>query len=282
MTEMPPAGADGGVRALLRTLVHGNVVIALAATGVALTTVAIAGLPLEPLPMGFVFVATLFAYTLNRLGDRTEDAANLPGRTAFMDAYGRYLVAFAAAGYLCGIVAIAWWRPYLLAGALVPAIAAWLYSSGRVKRVLLGKNLFVGCMWAGIPLGLGVFYGRVADPTILVVAGVIVVLLSSAAAIFDIKDIAGDRATGNRTLPVVVGVERTRHLAMGTVLAVLPVVLVAGVVLSPRLWLLLGYIVYVGTYIPFAHPGRGVLFYGLVVDGEHVLIGAVAGLLWLV
>lgn len=103
-------------------------------------------------------------------------------------------------------------------------------------------------------------------------------MLTIAAAIFDIKDIEGDREAGIKTLPVVYGPEITRRSAQIANCLVAAVVLVAIVsgVLPPRFAVLLVFHCYVAGYIQAATVDRGPLFYGFVVDGEHVLLAVLA------
>lgn len=285
---METVEAVGGIRehvvprgiGLLRALVHSNLLVAMAATGVAVTTLGVLSLPVDPIPLAFVFVATLFGYTVNRFTDRAADAQNVPDRAAFVEAYGEPLLGIAGLGYLGGIAVTAAWWPSILPVALVPGIATALYATDA-KRVFLVKNGLVGLTWACIPLGLGLYYGRPADPGILSMAAVIGALIGIAAVVFDIKDIAGDRAVGTRTLPVVVGPRSTRRLAAAATVCVIPLILIPAAIVSWRFLALLAYPAYLLAYLPFASTGRGALFYGLVVDGEHVAVGVLVALLWL-
>jgi len=255
-------------------LVHSNLFISAAATSVALSTMLLAGLAPDPPALFIVFAATFFVYSLNRITDIEEDRENVPGRADFTERYGRPLFVGGVALYLLAIVgAVALGLPGAPFLAL-PAVAAALYSLFQLKQILFVKNLIVGVSWGIIPLGVGVYYGIVATPPILVLSGVFTVMLTVAAAIFDIKDIEGDRAEGIRTAPIVFGPKATRigSLVVTAVVAV-GVVAVVGIGIIPRRFLvLLGFLGYVVAYIPFASPDRGPLFYGFVVDGEHVFL----------
>lgn len=264
---------------LLRSLVHANVVISLAGVGVAITTYALLGLPPAPIPVAFAFSAVFFAYTLNRLWDRAEDGANLPGRTAFIDRYGRYVLGFALFIYGIGVAAVVAWEPWFALIAPIPPLATWLYSNGPFKQAFLVKNAFVGLMWGAIPFGIGVVTGRPMSAITILTALLIAWLITMAAIVFDIKDVRGDRLAGVRTLPTAIGVARTRRLAWWGVIGAIPLILLATATVTPRFLLLFGYVVYLGVAIPFASADRGSLYFGLVVDGEHVLVGSLAGVL---
>lgn len=256
------------------TLVHSNLLISLSATGVAVSTMLLADLPLDLLPLGTVFAVTLFVYSFNRLADRSEDMQNLSDRTAFVGRYGRVLLAAGVILYLAASgIALARGVPGTPALA-IPAAVAVLYSVVGVKRILLVKNLLVGLSWGLIPLGVGVYHDVLWTVDILFMALFTTAVLTIAAAVFDIKDIEGDRAEGIRTIPIVLGVDRTRYLAAAasaTVGLVVAGLLLAGV-LSARYTVLFGLVGYVAGYSMLARQDRTSLFYGFVIDVEQTLL----------
>ena len=98
------------------------------------------------------------------------------------------------------------------------------------------------------------------------------VSVTVAAALFDIKDIEGDRREGIRTVPNVFGPHVTRVASFVVVSALVPAVVGATLLISSDFAVLLGFLVYVLAYIPFATRDRGTLFYGFVIDGEHLFV----------
>ncbi|RQG93276.1 prenyltransferase [Natrarchaeobius halalkaliphilus] len=269
----------------LRLLVHANLFISLATVSVAVTTMVLVGLSLEFFPLFVVFAATMFVYTVNRFTDLEEDERNVPRRAAFTRRYGRFWLALGIVLYL-GAIATAVGLD--LPGALyllLPVPVALLYSLGGLKRIFLVKNCFVGLAWGVIPLGVGYYYGQLADLSVLFLAGYVTVMITIAAVIFDVKDVAGDRAEGIATVPNRLGLRSTRRLsqAANVVVATGVIGLVWTDVLTGEFLVVLAMNGYVAGYIPFATPDRGPLFYGFVVDGEHVfLAGVVLALEWLV
>jgi 4-hydroxybenzoate polyprenyltransferase len=261
-------------------LVHSNVFIALSATSVAVTTTLLAGVPLAAEPLFIVFAATLFVYNLNRITDMSEDATNVPGRVEFVRTYGRFWLAVGVLLYLLATgLAVARNLPRAEFTA-VPLLVALLYSL-KAKRILLLKNFLVGASWGLIPLGVGTYFGRLWTIDVLFLAVHVCVMITLAAIVFDIKDIEGDRAAGIRTVPALFGPRATRVLTQtGNALAGAGVVaLVAAGVLRPEYLVVLAVHFYVGAYIPFATPERTPLFYGFVVDGEHVFLAALVALM---
>ncbi|MCU4926743.1 UbiA family prenyltransferase [Halobacteria archaeon AArc-dxtr1] len=275
-----PRGASVLKRALL-ALVHSNLFISAGATSVAITTMVLLSLPIDPIPLFVVFAVTLFVYSVNRLTDVEEDERNVPGRAAFTRRYGRFWFALGILGYLLavGVAAVAArpWTPFLALPLLVAVAYSWL----RLKRAFLVKNLTVGIAWGAIPLGVGAYYGVLTDPELLFFASYVTVMLTVAAAIFDIKDMVGDLARGIETVPNRYGPAATRRVSQAINLFAAAVVLgavLAGFLSAPFL-ALLAFNAYVGAYIPFATSDRGALYYGFVVDGEHLFLAILVVLL---
>lgn len=265
-----------GIRSALLLLVHSNLLISLSATSVAVSTIVLAEFPLDPVPLFIVFAVTLFVYSFNRLTDLAEDEQNVPGRALFVERYGTILFATGGVLYLVATaIAIATGIPGAPA-MIVPLTVAVLYSVVGVKRILFLKNLLVGLSWGMIPLGVGVYYERLLTLDVLFTFGFITAALTIAAAVFDIKDIHGDRAEGIRTVPIVAGVERTRQSAAAA--SALLGLLVAGAVsLGVVDWQYLPLVLftaYMAGYSLAAREDRSPLFYGFVIDSEHIFLAA--------
>lgn len=270
--ENTSPGTDSPLARAVLFLVHSNLLISLAATGMAVATMILVDLPIRPIPLFIVFAVTLFVYSFNRIADLAEDKQNVPDRAAFVATYGKPLLAVGIVLYAvaAGFVAL---QGVPGAPALgLPLLIAWLYSSVGLKRILLVKNLLVGVAWGLIPTGVGVYYGAFPDAEILFFAGFTTAILTVAAVVFDIKDIEGDRAEGIRTVPILVGPTWTRRLAASaaSLLGILVAVLVLTGLLSPIYVALVGYTGYVTGYSLFATRDRGPLFYGFVIDSEQI------------
>lgn len=260
--------------AAIHYLVHSNVFISLSATSVAVTTIVLADLPLEVLPLFIVFAVSLFVYSFNRIADYAEDKQNVPERAAFVETYGKALLAVGTVLYAIASV-IAFARGLPRAPALViPLAVAVLYSVVGVKQILLLKNLLVGLSWGLIPLGVGVYFAALWTVDILFMFAFITVMLTIAAAVFDIKDIEGDQAEGIATVPIMLGPASTRRLAAGaTVLVGIATAgLILGGILDGSYALLFAFLVYVFGYSLVATRDRTTLFYGFVIDGEHIFL----------
>jgi 4-hydroxybenzoate polyprenyltransferase len=258
-------------------LVQTNLLISFAATGVAVSTMVLAGIPIRPLPLFIVFAVTMFVYSFNRLSDYAEDKQNLPTRAVFISRYGRPLLALGGGLYAVAIAVAVWLRVPAAPALAIPVVVAVLYSTVGLKRILLVKNLLVGVSWGLIPVGVGVFYSRLGSFDVQFFAAFSAVMLTIAAVVFDIKDIEGDSEQGIRTVPVILGAKRTRQLAAGAtaVVGAVLVGLLARGVLSVKYVVLLGFVAYVFGYCLVATRDRGPLFYGFVIDSEHIWLAVV-------
>lgn len=254
--------------------VHSNIFISVSATSVAVTTILLSDLRLEALPLFIVFTATFFVYSLNRITDIAEDKQNVPGRAEFTERYGKPILVVGGLLYLTA-VGVAFYLGLPGAPFLGLPVFVALFYSGYAKSLFFVKNLTVGIAWGSIPLGVGVYYGVLWTPEILFLAFFFGVTLTVAAALFDIKDIEGDKAEGISTIPIVLGARATRIRAAVVTLALVPVVVAAGFVLSKEFLLLLPFLGYILAYTPMSTRDRGSLFYGFVIDGEHVFLALI-------
>lgn len=258
-------------------LVHSNVFISVATTSIALITILFLELPIQYIPLFIVFAATLFVYNLNRFTDRVEDARNNPARAAFFSRYGRYWLLIGIASYILAIAIGIWFSVPMAEYLILPLLVGLVYSVFRAKEILLVKNLLVGISWGIIPVGVGAYYGVLWRVELLFLTGFVTCMIVIAAIIFDIKDITGDKNAGIRTIPILIGPRRTRQLGLLSTLivTVLVIVIVLLDVVPTKYLVVLVLNGYVASYIPFAEEYRGPLFYGFIVDGEHIFLGVI-------
>ena len=264
---------------IVKILIHSNLIISLGAVGLALTTKAILSIQFDPIPLAFVFVATFIGYTINRFTDRAVDSYNVPDRAAFIERYGQVLLLVGVLGYSVALVSTYRFFPHLVPLAVLPVAVALIYSTSLIERFFILKNGLVGVIWAGIPLGLAYYsIGTISTATWLL--GIIVLTyFVGAAMMFDLKDIDGDRNTGCRTLPVCYGIPTTKRVVGSILLASVPVIIVGMTAFTARFGLLLLYPLYLLPIIPCATPDHGTIFYGFIIDAEHIAIGSIAAFL---
>ena len=159
-------------------------------------------------------------YAANDLADGAEDAINRPDHQSFVAAHPRFIAALAGGAFL-GATALAFSKGGLLAAAVtsVPVVAGVCYSlppvpgCRRLKDVLVVNTAVVALSWAVTVSVLPVVMaGARVTPLVLVVTLFFFVRTAVSVEVFNVRDVRGDAATGVRTLPVVLGVDRTRQL----------------------------------------------------------------------
>ena len=239
-----------------------------------------------PLPAAVVGLVSFAVYTANDLADLEEDAINNPERSSFVADHPLAVAGLAVGTFALG-AALAWrgGGPVALGLALVPLGASVLYSlpvtpAGRRLKDVLGVNtVLVALAWTvtvtGVPLAVG---GRPVGPVAIAVCLFFFLRSFISVEVFNVRDVAGDAATGVDTLPVVLGVPRTRQLlglfegcSLALVVALMTVPSVALVALAalPVLGYSLGLTWFLGT------TGRMDAFC-LAKDGEYLLLGLAA------
>jgi 4-hydroxybenzoate polyprenyltransferase len=261
-------------------LVQGAVAAAKTAFAMALLGVGSA------LPAVVVGLVSFAVYTANDLADREEDAINTPDHSSFVAAHPAVVAALAVGTFGLG-AALAWvgGGPVALAVACVPLGASLLYSlpvtpAGRRLKDVLGANtVLVSLAWAvtvtGVPLA---FAGRGVGPVAVAVCLFFYLRSFISVEVFNVRDVTGDAATGVDTIPVALGVPRTRQLlalfegcslALVVVLMTVPSAALVALSALPVLGYSLGLTWFLGE------TGRMDTFC-LAKDGEYLLLGLVA------
>lgn len=171
--------------------------------------------PVAAVVVGLVSFAV---YTANDLADLDEDAINNPEHSSFVADHPAVVAALAVGTFALG-AALAWWGggAVALAVACVPLAASLLYSlpvtpAGRRLKDVLGVNTaLVAGAWAvtvtGVPLA---FAGQPVGPVAVAVCLFFYLRSFISVEVFNVRDVTGDGATGVDTIPVVLGVGRTR------------------------------------------------------------------------
>lgn len=217
------------------------------------------GLSLSPSPAPLVVGLVVFAvYVNDRIADADTDAASMPGQARFARRHGDVLYVLASAAYGLAVAIAALGGPAAFAITLLPGVAWILYATSWVPGVGIGfsrlKELFlvntgvVALAWAVtltfLPLS---FAGRPVTLAALVVFVYFFLRVFTNTEIPNVRDIEADREIGVATLPVVLGVSRTRQTLYAVDLLTAAVVVAAVVadvlpaILAPALLAGIGY-----------------------------------------
>ncbi|GGL87962.1 MULTISPECIES: UbiA family prenyltransferase [Micromonospora] len=182
--------------------------------------------------------ATWFVYLLNGLNDQVEDRRNGSHRPLATGALPtaaarRIAVGLAAAALLLGAAV-----SLRLAGLVaVMLLLGWLYSAGPrpQKGNMLGFVLVVAAGGVVTYLAGSAAAGGLFEPELVVLMLAMSMWMALAGTTKDLSDVAGDRAAGRRTLPVLLGDHGARRLMAALVALAGGVLLIGALLVTPTL-----------------------------------------------
>ncbi|MDF9747183.1 UbiA family prenyltransferase [Natrinema salsiterrestre] len=184
-------------------------------------------LSLPPSPAAIVVGLIVFAvYTNDRLADADTDAVSNPEQAAFVKRHRDVLYVSASVAYGLAVALSVLGGPVALAITLFPGAlwvcyaTDWIPGTGahvrRLKDVFLVNTTVVALAWAVTLTFLPLAFADdvVTTPTLVVFAYFFLRVFTNTE-IPNVRDVEGDRAIGVLTIPVVVGVDRTRWILLG-------------------------------------------------------------------
>ncbi len=167
--------------------------------------------------------------------DRHVDAINEPGRPIPSGRLpGRIGLWIAFAWTALSLLLASALGRWAFGAAVVGLALAWAYSAPpvRLKRNGWWGNLACAACYEGLPwfTGAAIMAQRLPNGHILALAGLYSLGAHGIMTLNDFKSVAGDQATGIRSLPVILGVDRAARLAC--LVMVSPQVAVIGLLLA--------------------------------------------------
>jgi 4-hydroxybenzoate polyprenyltransferase len=277
-------------------LARGNLLMALSMAASTWMVQVFAGLPAEPLAPLITFLVIYSIYSLDRVTELDADSLTHPERARFSRRHARLIRGSALAAYALALALAGTRGGWSVAVTLLPLAALLLYSFpflprpvarrvgfSRLKEVLFLKNLWVaGTLTATSTLLAVVVHGGVREGApLLAMAAFLLGRWLVNVILFDVRDEAGDRANGLRTVPVVLGRARTLRLLHGVnaLLALLTLAVPLLGLARPAFALLGVSCLYAGAYLWRARSLEDLHFLSDVVsDGE---LGVLAGVVLL-
>lgn len=287
-----PRGAAGAVRAFLVTLARENVLLAFAMGAITLVAQVMEELPAEAVSPLVVALAFYAIYTLDRAGDADADDLTHPERARFSRHNARRMRAASLAAYALALALAARRGGWAVAVALLPLAALLLYSFrivppriarrvgfARIKEIFVLKNVWVAATLAGAATLLPIATAGDAPrwPAAAAMGGFLFGRWWINTLLFDLRDEAGDRANGLRTVPVVLGRARTLRLLHACNAALAAATLAVPLLgwARPLFALLAASSVYTWIYLrALAAGGDPHFLCDVVADGELLLLSA--------
>jgi 4-hydroxybenzoate polyprenyltransferase len=276
----------GKLRKAIEFLLYSSGYIGIMAVAMTYTSSSLQNLPWNPSAAIILSCVVFSVYNLNRKTDAAEDALNHAGRFSFTSRFARPLFFLALAAYSGALILAAAAGPASALLAAVPLLAGIIYSVPllpgfchyqRVKEIPVMKNIVVAGSWAITFSFLPAFLaGTIPDIQSLVVFVLIFEYVFIASVLPDIRDRQGDAVTQVYTIPVLIGVNKTRLFLTAFNLVVAAVLLTIG---SLSLTPAAGFIL----LISFIYSQFCILFVGqtrfdnflidVISDGEFLYIG---------
>lgn len=210
--------------------------IAMGVAGMA-TVMLLLELPLSPAP-AVIALVTFAVYVGDRISDLKREPQATSARSRFMKRHQTVLSVASASAYGLAITIAAFGGPLALGITLMPGLSWVVYASewfdglgaslSYMKRILLVNSAIVGIAWAVAIVFLPVAFANAAiGPVALVLFGYFALDIFVGTEIPNFRDIKDDVENGVRTLPIVFGVTRSRHIIYTINVLILGVLLYA-------------------------------------------------------
>ena len=182
--------------------------------------VTIAGALIAHAPMFYVFASAIVSllscaavYSFNNITDSEEDRKN--GRLISPFVVKKWsgvtlALLFALLAVACAILTV----PAALLISVMFIVTGVAYSIFRIKKYILLKNIYTAFLISlSFLLGMG-FYAPGAAFYFFVIYSTIFV----GSVISDMRDVEGDRGSGIRTVPVAIGIMKTKYLVAALII----------------------------------------------------------------
>lgn len=164
------------------------------------------------------FLLAVAVYNLNKLTDLHEDSVNAPERTRFVKRYRTYIIMSIVGSFYCAIVFAYLCNPYSILAVVFGFCIGALYSvrlfGVRFKEILLVKNITVAgtCVVGAVLVPFGMHLSSLIAISLIAYFVFFTAFINTV--LFDVRDLEGDQRSGNTTIPVSLGLNKTRGLLL--------------------------------------------------------------------
>ncbi len=289
MFEQSQSGSKSEIdlQVMVEYLVYSSVYLSFAAGAMVFISSILHQVPFSLIVSALGMLITYSIYNLNRKTDESEDAINHAHRYAFTKKYNKILYLSGIGAYLLALVLSGFYGISVILVSSIPLFTGLIYSMPllpkrfgyrRLKEIPVLKSLLVAFAWALPPALLPVYISG-ATPSLVTLAVILFFfsLVFINTVLFDIRDLEGDRAAGVRTIPVLLGITRTKtlltlvNITFG--ISVLSLLLFSHI--SPvYICLIVTGMIYAQAYILLFHTiSTGNLRCDVIADGQFIVLG---------
>jgi 4-hydroxybenzoate polyprenyltransferase len=229
-----------------------------------------------------MFLVVYSVYSINKLTDQEEDAVNTPERSIFVEGNERFLLTIAIASYVAALLLGLIESPFAAGILLVPLLTGIAYSTNplsiigipRLKDIFLVKSFIVAFSWAVCAAFLPALQ-LCNSAKLYFIFPFFFIKVFINTVLFDVRDVEGDTLNSVKTIPVVIGIKRTRQA-----LLIIQSLLLVWLVLFSDLFskyyvILIASMVYGYIYILYfcnTNHHRD-MSWDILLEGEWVLMG---------
>jgi len=233
------------------------------------------------------FLTTFSTYGLNKLTDLKEDSINTPERAKAIKKIELFFKLSVVVSFFLSLILGFFESIFTLPVLLFPLLLGILYSVRlssnfpRLKDITGVKNLTIALSWAvGSTFLPAIYLSEKKIALILLIFYLFFLKSYINSVIFDVRDIEGDRLSGVRTIPVFLGLARTKNLLLFLNSTLVVWLIVINFYLPRYTAVLLFAVAYGFWYILHfcregIKPGKSL---DLLVDGEFIIIAIAASI----
>ncbi|WP_321421977.1 UbiA family prenyltransferase [uncultured Methanobacterium sp.] len=238
------------------------------------------GTPLSYSLILSTFLVIYSVYGINKITDAEADQLNAPERSDLISSHEKLFKYTIVSAYVLAVIIglLYGWKVLLI--FLFPLLAGMIYSIKitpripRLKDIFAVKSLIVALSWTVGNTFLPIVGYDINTMVILLIFYLFFIKSFINTVLFDLMDVEGDRETGTRTIPVVMGKLHTIKLLLvlnSTLLIMVHISMVYGlfqILIIPLIFC----IIYGYSYILYFSRNKNRLQMDILVDGEWILI----------
>jgi 4-hydroxybenzoate polyprenyltransferase len=275
------------LRRVVECIVHSSMFVGFVGIAMVFTTSLLLNLPISPYLLLILFLISFSVYNINRKTDIKEDKISHPLRAMFIEAYYNHIKIIAVLCYATALL-LGFLRSFLVGMfILVPLLFVGLYSlrwipkssASRLKEIFIVKNFTVAFAWALAVTSLPLVYFE-SGISIAVVFIFLFIFLKvfGNTVTFDVRDIKGDVVHKIRTVPIKLGIEKTKRLLIAINLASFFVLLIPALLdLLPSIAYFVSLVtVYTHIYIHLIGKVDIKFLTDVLADGEYLVMAVLA------
>lgn len=164
------------------------------------------------------FFITFTVYSFDKLSNIKEDSISLPERAGFIYRYRKIITGAIVASYISAFILSILKNPYALLIVHFPIFIGLIYSikllNFRLKDITGIKNISVALSWAVVGTSFPLAVSFRDFNQIIYIFYFIFIKFFINSTLFDVRDIIGDRTNRVITIPVFLGLKKTKNLLL--------------------------------------------------------------------